>query len=94
MNLELHDPWVLLGALAQTTSRVRLGAIVTPLPRRRPWKFAREVITLDHLSHGRVIVGAGLGFPPDADFEVFGDEADERVRGAQLDEALTLVAAL
>ena len=62
--------------------------MVTPLPRRRPWKFAREVITLDHLSHGRVIVGAGLGFPPDADFAVFGDEADERVRGAQLDEAL------
>jgi alkanesulfonate monooxygenase SsuD/methylene tetrahydromethanopterin reductase-like flavin-dependent oxidoreductase (luciferase family) len=94
MNLDLHDPWVLLGALAQTTSRVRLGAIVTPLPRRRPWKFAREVITLDHLSHGRVIVGAGLGFPPDSDFAVFGDEADERIRGAQLDEALTLAAAL
>jgi alkanesulfonate monooxygenase SsuD/methylene tetrahydromethanopterin reductase-like flavin-dependent oxidoreductase (luciferase family) len=94
MALDLHDPWVLLGALAQTTSRVRLGAIVTPLPRRRPWKFAREVITLDHLSHGRVIVGAGLGFPPDADFEVFGDEPDERIRGAQLDEGLALAAAL
>lgn len=94
MALDLHDPWVLLGALAQTTSRVRLGAMVTPLPRRRPWKFAREVITLDHLSGGRVIVGAGLGFPPDSDFAAFGDEADERVRGAQLDEALTLSAAL
>jgi alkanesulfonate monooxygenase SsuD/methylene tetrahydromethanopterin reductase-like flavin-dependent oxidoreductase (luciferase family) len=94
LGLDLHDPWVLLGALAQTTSRVRLGAMVTPLPRRRPWKFAREVITLDHLSHGRVIVGAGLGFPPDADFEVFGDEPDERIRGAQLDEGLNLVSAL
>jgi alkanesulfonate monooxygenase SsuD/methylene tetrahydromethanopterin reductase-like flavin-dependent oxidoreductase (luciferase family) len=94
MALDLHDPWVLLGALAHTTSRVRLGAVVTPLPRRRPWKFAREVTTLDHLSHGRVIVGAGLGFPPDDDFAAFGDEADERIRGARLDEALSVAAAL
>jgi alkanesulfonate monooxygenase SsuD/methylene tetrahydromethanopterin reductase-like flavin-dependent oxidoreductase (luciferase family) len=94
MNLELHDPWVLLGALAQTTSRVRLGTVVTPLPRRRPWKFAREVTTLDHLSGGRVIVGAGLGFPPDADFAAFGEIVDERERGARLDEALSVATAL
>jgi alkanesulfonate monooxygenase SsuD/methylene tetrahydromethanopterin reductase-like flavin-dependent oxidoreductase (luciferase family) len=94
LRLDLHDPWVLLGALAHATSRVRLGALVTPLPRRRPWKFAREVTTLDHLSQGRAVVGAGLGFPPGDDFAAFGDEHDDRIRGARLDEALTLAAAL
>ena len=94
MALEIHDPWVLLGAIAHATTRIRLGTMVTPLPRRRPAKFAREVTTLDHLSNGRVIVGAGLGFPPDDDFAAFGDAPDERTRGAQLDEALDIAAAL
>jgi alkanesulfonate monooxygenase SsuD/methylene tetrahydromethanopterin reductase-like flavin-dependent oxidoreductase (luciferase family) len=54
------DPWVLLGAIAAQTSRVRLGTMITPIPRRRPWKLAKEITTLDHLSAGRVIVGVGL----------------------------------
>jgi len=64
----MHDPWVLLGAIAARTSRVRLGTMITPIPRRRPWKLAKEITTLDHLSAGRVIVGVGLGVPADAEY--------------------------
>src|SRR5260370_32669399 len=59
--IPMADPWVALTAMAMATSRIKLGPIVTPLPRRRPWKLARECITLDHLSQGRLILGGGLG---------------------------------
>jgi alkanesulfonate monooxygenase SsuD/methylene tetrahydromethanopterin reductase-like flavin-dependent oxidoreductase (luciferase family) len=88
---DVHDPWVLLGAIAHATERVRIGTLVTPLSRRRPWVVAKHVLTLDHLSHGRVIFGAGLGEPPEADFGAFGDEVDPRVRGAVLDEGLDVL---
>jgi alkanesulfonate monooxygenase SsuD/methylene tetrahydromethanopterin reductase-like flavin-dependent oxidoreductase (luciferase family) len=60
----LADPWVLLTAAAAVTKRIRLGPMVTPLPRRRPWEVARQATTLDRLSNGRLILGVGLGFPP------------------------------
>jgi alkanesulfonate monooxygenase SsuD/methylene tetrahydromethanopterin reductase-like flavin-dependent oxidoreductase (luciferase family) len=88
---EVHDPWVLLGALAQATERVLLGTSVTPLSRRRPWVVAKQLMTLDHLSGGRAVLGVGLGEPPGADFADFGDEADPRVRAAILDEGLDIV---
>ena len=61
------DPWILLAAAATATNRIRLGPMVTPVPRRRPWKLAREAVSLDHLSNGRVILGVGIGFPPEKD---------------------------
>jgi hypothetical protein len=82
------DPWVLMGAIAATTSTVRLGALVTPVARRRPWKLAKEITTLDHLSGGRLIVGVGLGVPPDAEYAAFGESPDPRVHAAKLDEGL------
>ena len=94
MRLELHDPWVLLGAIAVRTSRIRIGTMVTPLPRRRPQKYAKEVVTLDHLSAGRVTCGVGIGFPPHDEFAAFGESADDRARGDILDEALDVVTAL
>ena len=57
------DPWIALAAIAQATERVRIGTLVTPLARRRPWKVARETVTLDMLSGGRLILGVGLGYP-------------------------------
>jgi alkanesulfonate monooxygenase SsuD/methylene tetrahydromethanopterin reductase-like flavin-dependent oxidoreductase (luciferase family) len=88
------DPWVALAAAAVATERINLGPMVTPLPRRRPTKVARETATLDHLSAGRLILGVGIGWPPDVDFGNFGDAADNRIRGAQLDEGLELLESL
>src|SRR5689334_17019438 len=50
------DPWILLAAIALRTTRIKISPIVTPLPRRHPWKVAREAVTLDHLSKGRLIL--------------------------------------
>jgi probable F420-dependent oxidoreductase len=87
------DPWVVLAAVAQATSRVRLGTAVTPLARRRPVVLANTVATLDRLSQGRVVLGAGLGGVP-AEFRAFGEPDGSGERAARLDEALHLVAAL
>jgi alkanesulfonate monooxygenase SsuD/methylene tetrahydromethanopterin reductase-like flavin-dependent oxidoreductase (luciferase family) len=88
------DPWVTLTAVALATERMRIGTLITPLARRRAWKVARETVTLDHLSNGRFTLGVGLGFPPDADFSMVGEEADERIRGERLDEALDVITGL
>lgn len=87
----VHDPWMLLGVIASCTERVRLGPLVTPLSRRRPWIVARSLTTLDHLSSGRAVLSVGLGEPPDRDFADFGDESDPRARAAMLDDGLNLV---
>jgi alkanesulfonate monooxygenase SsuD/methylene tetrahydromethanopterin reductase-like flavin-dependent oxidoreductase (luciferase family) len=82
------DPWVVLGAIAHATCRIRLGTMVTPLSRRRPWKVARETLTLDRASNGRLVLGVGLGYPQDAEFGDLGDVADPRTRAERLDESL------
>jgi len=81
-RVEVHDPWVLLGAIATATSRMRIGTMVTPLSRRRPAVVAKHLVTLDHLSGGRATLGVGLGDPPDLDFSDFGDEPSYAVRAA------------
>jgi alkanesulfonate monooxygenase SsuD/methylene tetrahydromethanopterin reductase-like flavin-dependent oxidoreductase (luciferase family) len=93
-RVEIADPWILLAAMAVATERIRIGPMVTPLPRRRPWVLARQAVTLDHLSAGRLILGVGLGFPPDAEFEAFGEEPDIHVRAEKLDEGLAILAGL
>jgi probable F420-dependent oxidoreductase len=87
------DPWVTLAAVAQATSRLRIGTGVTPLARRRPQVVANAVACLDRLSGGRVVLGAGLGGVP-VEFAAFGESGDPRLRAERLDEALELVAAL
>jgi alkanesulfonate monooxygenase SsuD/methylene tetrahydromethanopterin reductase-like flavin-dependent oxidoreductase (luciferase family) len=86
------DVWVTLAAMAMTTSRIRLGATVTPLPRRRPWKLARETATLDHLSNGRLTLGVGLGIAED--YEPFGEDSGNKSRAARLDEGLEILTGL
>jgi alkanesulfonate monooxygenase SsuD/methylene tetrahydromethanopterin reductase-like flavin-dependent oxidoreductase (luciferase family) len=89
------DPWVALAAMAMTTSRITLGPLVTPLPRRRPWKVARETTTLDHLSNGRLILGVGIG--DDAighEYSAYGENGDKRLHGEMLDEALDVLTGL
>ena len=88
------DPWVALAAMAARTEHIRLGTMVTPLSRRRPWKLARETITLDQLSNGRLILGAGLGDINDPGFVKTGEVIDARQRAHMLDEALAILAGL
>ncbi|HKV54507.1 MAG TPA: LLM class flavin-dependent oxidoreductase, partial [Candidatus Binataceae bacterium] len=90
-DIPFVDAWVALAAIAARTDRLRLGPVVTPLARRRPWKVAREVVSLDHLSRGRAVLGVGLGAPPDAEFEFFGEDPSDRVRARKLDEALSVL---
>lgn len=85
------DPWTALAGIATATSRVRLGPLVTPLARRRPWKVAREVTTLDWLSSGRAVLGVGTGDWRDTSWPRFGEEADPRRRGELLDRALSAI---
>lgn len=87
------DPWVILAAVAQATTRLRVGPAVTPLARRRPAVVANAAATLDRLSGGRVIFGAGLGGVP-VEFAAFGEPDDPRQRAGMLDEAIAVVAAL
>ncbi len=84
------DPWVTLSAIAASTSRVRIGTAVTPVARRRPHVVAHELATLDRLSDGRVIFGAGLGGSP-REFGSFGEPTDRRIRAEMLDEGLELM---
>ncbi len=88
------DPWIILAAVAAATERVMLGPLVTPLARRRPWKVAREAVTLDQLSGGRLVLGVGLGWQPEKEFAGFGEDPDPKVRAEMLDEALEVIVGL
>ena len=82
------DPWVALAAVACATSRVRIGPMVTPVSRRRVQKLARETVTLDLLSSGRLTFGVGLGVPGNNELEPFGEVVDPRERARLLDQGL------
>ncbi len=83
----------MLGAQALATERIRLGPMVTPLTRRRPIKLAREALTVDHLSHGRLTLGLGLGVDSGGELTRFGEVVDAKERGDRLDEGADLLAA-
>ncbi len=87
------DAWVALTAAAMRTRRIRLGTMISPLSRMRPWKLASEAATLDNLSGGRVILSVGLGYLPTG-FAEFGEESERRTRAELLDEALDIVTGL
>jgi alkanesulfonate monooxygenase SsuD/methylene tetrahydromethanopterin reductase-like flavin-dependent oxidoreductase (luciferase family) len=84
------DPWTVVSAIASVTDRIRVGVMVTALARRRPWRVAREVATLDILSGGRVVFGVGLGSLPD-EWSRFGEDPDARIRAEKLDEGLQII---
>jgi alkanesulfonate monooxygenase SsuD/methylene tetrahydromethanopterin reductase-like flavin-dependent oxidoreductase (luciferase family) len=84
------DAWSLLAAIAARTTHVRLGTLLTPLPWRRPWKVASQVVTLDQLSGGRAILTVGLGaLMPD--LPLTGEATDLRERADRLDEGIDLI---
>ena len=88
------DPWTLMAAMAARTSRVRLGTMLTPLPWRRPWKLASQVMTLDQLSGGRAILAVGLGAVDPGLGSQSGEVQDRKVRAAMLDEGIDLMRGL
>lgn len=89
--VHVWDPWTLLAAAAVRTERIRLGALVFAPARRRPWKLAREAVTVDHLSGGRLVLPVGLGVLDDGGFSrVSGEVTTARDRAARLDEALAI----
>ncbi len=87
------DPWVTLAAVAMRTERVRIGTMLTPVSRRRPWKLAGETVTLDRLSGGRLILSVGLG-ATETGFDKFGEETDRKIRAELLDEGLDILTGL
>ena len=86
------DPWIALAGIATRTSKIKLGTWITPLPRRQPWQVARDIATLDRLSNGRVIFGAGLG--KRADYEKVGIPFDPKTIGEKYDESLEIIGRL
>ena len=93
---EVVDTWVALSAIALNTTTIRFGPLVTPLPRRRPWKLARETASLDRLSAGRLVLGVGTGGLGGLvkEWENFGEELDLRTRAEMLDEGLDILVGL
>lgn len=88
----LNDPWTIWAAVAAKTDHITLGSSITPVPRRHPWQLAKNLATLDHLSDGRVLLGAGLGAPKE--FEPFGQEYDQKYLAERYDEALDIITGL
>src|SRR3954447_8994433 len=69
----IADPWVCMAEIACATEGMLLGPLITPPARRRIHKLARETATLDRLSGGRLVFGAGLGSDNSGEFSKFGE---------------------
>lgn len=89
-GIDGNDAWVTLTAIAMRTQRIRIGTMLTPITRRRPWKLAQETATLDRVSGGRLILPVGLG-APDSGFDTFGEVTERKVRAQRLDEGLAVL---
>ncbi len=87
------EAWMMLTAAAMRTERIKLGTMITPLSRMRPWELASKTVTLDHFSKGRVILSVGLG-AIDTGFAEFGEVTDRKTRAELLDEGLDIVTGL
>jgi F420-dependent oxidoreductase-like protein len=89
------DAWTILPALAAVTSRIRLGAMVSPVGYRNPALLARMAASLDHISNGRMNFGFGAGgYKPE--YRSYGFEFIEKpsIRLEQMKEALQLILGL
>ena len=90
----MADAWTTLAAVAAATESIALGPMVSALPRRRPAKVARETVTLDRLSGGRLVLGVGIGSDRfGREYSGFGEVDDDRARAAMLDETLDILRA-
>ena len=92
--MPVANTWVVLGAVAGATERIRIGTAVTPVARRKPHELAREAVTVDRLSGGRMTLGVGLGTPVEAEYGAFGEPMAARELASRLDEGLAVLAGL
>ena len=88
---EMSAAWPIMAAIAMTTKRIRFGSLLTAVGRRRPWEVARESVTVDHLSNGRLILPTGLGWVGDGAYTKAGMPSERRVRAEMLDEGLEIL---
>lgn len=79
LDVPVLDPWIAFFAIAMKTKNIKIGPLVTSISRRRPWKLAREILSLDHFSNGKLILEVGLG-ASNYDFESFGEDIDKTIR--------------
>lgn len=84
------DPWIALTAIALGTTRIKIGLMVTPLARHRPWMVARQLANLDQLSQGRMVCTVGIGHSA-TDFAAVGEGSDPLQRAQLLDESLEII---
>jgi len=89
---DIVDPFIALTSVAENTEKIQIGTTVTPLPRRRPWKLARETVTLDILSEGRLILGVGLGGP--SELSIMNEETNLRTMAKMADEQIEILRGL
>ncbi len=88
------DTWTALTAIAMATERIKLGPMITPVPRYLPWRLAREAVTLDHLSAGRLVLGVGIGGDWFGDYSAFDQPTDDKTHAEMLDEGLAVITGL
>lgn len=93
-RVPIYDSFTSLAAIAVKTKRIRIGTTVTPLPRLKPWSVARQTVSLDHLSNGRLVLGVGLGGKESCDYSRFGEAQDNKVLAERLDESLDIITGL
>jgi alkanesulfonate monooxygenase SsuD/methylene tetrahydromethanopterin reductase-like flavin-dependent oxidoreductase (luciferase family) len=87
------DAWVSLAAAAMQTERIRLGTLLTPAARFKPWDLTSRVSTVDRLSNGRVTLSVGLG-AVHAHWLAFEPDEGRKTRAEKLDECLAIYAGL
>ncbi len=90
-GIDAHDVWLTLALVAQATSRVTLGTMVTPLTWRQPWTVAAQAVTLDRISGGRCVLGVGSGDSNGVESELSGIDRSAGQLAEILDRRLAVI---